>query len=87
MTAEPKHRYTLEDYLALERESEVRYEYRDGEVFDMSGGTRYHDIVMDNVRDALKRDLGDKPCRILQIHSQSARDLSVCDFSCLPRLF
>jgi hypothetical protein len=27
MSAEPKRRYTLEEYLALERESEVKYEF------------------------------------------------------------
>ncbi len=37
MSGQPKLRYTLEEYFALERESGERYEYFDGEVFCMSG--------------------------------------------------
>ncbi len=70
ISAEPKRVYTMEDYLALERESEVRYEYRNGAVIEMSGGSLYHDVVMDNVRDALKRELGDKPCRVFSSNRQ-----------------
>ena len=70
MTDEPKRIYTMEEYLALERDSEARYEYRDGEVFEMSGGTLYHDVVMDNVRDGLKRELEDKPCRVFSSNRQ-----------------
>lgn len=46
MSAEPKRVYSMDEYLALERESEVRYEYLNGEVLDMSGGKRYHDRIM-----------------------------------------
>lgn len=70
MTAEPKHIYTMEDYLALERESEVRYEYRNGEVFDMSGGTLYHDVVTENFKNALNRELSGKSCRVFSGNMQ-----------------
>lgn len=46
MTTKRDHRYTLEEYLALERESEVKYEFWDGEIFAMSGGTLAHDQIM-----------------------------------------
>ena len=36
MVANPQRRYTLEEYFELERKSEERFEYRDGEVFCMS---------------------------------------------------
>ena len=64
MTAEPKHIYTMEDYLALERESEVRYEYRNGEVFDMSGGTLNHDLVMGNIYERLRDRVRGKSCQV-----------------------
>ncbi|MEJ7617454.1 MAG: hypothetical protein WKF30_10955 [Pyrinomonadaceae bacterium] len=48
MSTEAKHRYSLEEYLALERESEVKHEYRNGEIFAMSGGTLGHDQIMGN---------------------------------------
>lgn len=37
MSANPKHRWTVEEYLAFERTSEVKHEFIDGEVFDMCG--------------------------------------------------
>ena len=49
MSAESQRRYTLEEYLALERESEVKYEFWNGEVFAMSGGTLSHEIIIGNV--------------------------------------
>lgn len=70
MSAELKHVYSMEDYLALERESEVRYEYRDGEVFDMSGGTLYHDVAMENFKNAMHRELKGKPCRVFSSNMQ-----------------
>jgi len=59
MSAESNRVYTVDYSLALERESEVRYEYQNGEVFDISGGALNHDLVMHNVRDALNHSLGD----------------------------
>ena len=49
MSAETQRRYTLEEYLALERESEVRYEFWHGEIFAMSGGTLSHETLIGNV--------------------------------------
>ena len=42
MTAIPKKKYTLEEYLELDKNSEERYEYFDGEVFAMAGGSPDH---------------------------------------------
>jgi Uma2 family endonuclease len=64
MTAQLKPKYTLEEYLALERESDVKYEYFDGEVFAMSGGTLWHDVVTANTHEALRDGLKRKPCRV-----------------------
>jgi Uma2 family endonuclease len=63
MSAEVKRKYSLEEYLALERESDVKYEYWDGEIFAMSGGTLWHDVVTANTHDALRDELKAKPCR------------------------
>ena len=45
----PRHHYTLEEYFALERASEARYEYWDGEIVCMSGGSLWHSIISDNL--------------------------------------
>jgi Uma2 family endonuclease len=57
MSAETKRRVTLDEYLTLERESETRYEFRNGEVFAMSGGTLAHELAMTNCGDELRSQL------------------------------
>lgn len=42
MTAQPQSRYTLDEYFELEKSSEARYEYFDGDVFNMSGVQPIH---------------------------------------------
>jgi Uma2 family endonuclease len=70
MSAEPKRRYTLEEYLALERESEGKYEFWNGEIFAMSGGTLNHELVMNNVAELLRRELRGKECRVFSSNQQ-----------------
>jgi Uma2 family endonuclease len=54
-----------EEYLALERSSETRHEYADGEVFAMSGGTLEHSLTAANITRELGNALADRPCRVL----------------------
>ena len=70
MSTHPKQRYTLDEYLALERESEVKYEYWDGEIFAMSGGTLAHDLIMGNVSHSLVNQLAGKDCRVFTDNMQ-----------------
>ncbi|MGB3291410.1 MAG: Uma2 family endonuclease [Phormidesmis sp.] len=44
---------TAQEYLDWELSQEIRYEYCDGEVFAMSGGTKKHDELAFNLRRAL----------------------------------
>ena len=59
----PHHRYTLEEYFALERVGEARYEYWNGDILCMSGGTERHYTITDNVYLTLSRLLEDRNCR------------------------
>ena len=70
MSAETQRRYTLEEYLALERESEVRYEFWNGEVFSMSGGTIAHERVMRNVNNLFQFRLGRSGCEVFGSNMQ-----------------
>jgi len=70
MASDPKRHYTLEEYLSLERDSEVKYEYRDGEIYAMSGGSLAHDQIMGNLYDALRGQLRDKACRVFTNNMQ-----------------
>jgi Uma2 family endonuclease len=46
MSSQPKQHYTLQDYFELETTSEERYEYFDGEVFNMSGASPRHEEII-----------------------------------------
>jgi Uma2 family endonuclease len=70
LSTEPKHSYTLEEYLALERESDAKYEYWNGEVFEVSGGTLAHDLIVGNSFDLLSSQLPRKDCRIFTNNMQ-----------------
>lgn len=58
----PRHHYTLEEYFALERGSEARYEYWDGDILCMSGGTARHYIISENLRTELARAVQGRDC-------------------------
>ncbi|MGD1903480.1 MAG: Uma2 family endonuclease [Geitlerinemataceae cyanobacterium] len=55
---------TPEDYLAAEEISPIRHEYRDGEVFAMTGGTLNHNAIILNVALSLKLQLRGSGCRV-----------------------
>ena len=55
---------TVEQYLELEDESEIRHEYIDGEIYPMPGGTLNHDVITMNVTGALGAQLMDSHCRL-----------------------
>lgn len=65
MTAIPKQRYTIEEYFELERGSAERYEYFDGEVVAMSGGSINHSLIASNIMVALGNRLRERACRVL----------------------
>jgi Uma2 family endonuclease len=59
----PRPHYTLEEYFALVEVSEARYEYWDGEIVCMSGGTQHHYIISDNLHAQLSGLLKGRECR------------------------
>lgn len=63
MVVEPNRQWTVEEYLAHERESEVRHELVDGEIFAMVGGSREHDVVCWNLVEILGPRLRERGCR------------------------
>ncbi len=62
MTALPKPKYTLEEYIELEKSSEDRYEYFDGEIFAMAGSSLEHLRIGKNIARHLENKLEGKPC-------------------------
>ena len=64
------HRYTYREYLALERGSNVRHEFFNGEIYAMAGGSREHAAFCANVMFALGAQLRSRGC---QVHSSDLR--------------
>ena len=60
--------WTVEQYLALEAESEIRHDYIDGEIYPMTGGTLNHDEIIMNLTLALGAQLADSNCRLHTSH-------------------
>lgn len=40
---------SIQKYILLEKESETKYEFHDGEVFAMAGGTYNHGLLCGNI--------------------------------------
>ncbi len=64
MAANPKRKYTLEEYFDLELSTNERFEYFDGEIFSMSGVSDAHDQIETNSLTALSIRLKERPCRV-----------------------
>jgi Uma2 family endonuclease len=60
---EPRH--TDEEYLAMERGSEERHEYLDGQIYAMAGETLEHGIICTNLSWIIRGQLLSKPCLVL----------------------
>lgn len=59
----PRHHYSLEEYFALEQASDARFEYWDGEIVCMSGGSRAHGMISSNVHSSIAAALRSGRCR------------------------
>jgi Uma2 family endonuclease len=57
-----RQRMSVEEWRALLRTSEVKYEYHDGWVVAMAGGSLAHGAIAINVIRALQDALGERPC-------------------------
>jgi Uma2 family endonuclease len=87
MSAQTKPRYTLEEYFKLERKSEERFEYWDGEIFCMSGVSPEHDQIESNLNFHLRTKLSGRSCRVflanMRIKVPSAPPYRYADVSAL----
>ena len=67
--------YTPEEYLALERSSETKYEYFDGDVFALAGGSPEHSLIAANLIGELRHALRSRGCVVytsdLKVHVEA----------------
>ncbi|MBD2579779.1 Uma2 family endonuclease [Oscillatoria sp. FACHB-1406] len=56
--------FSPQDYLALERDAEIRHEYRQGLIYAMSGSSDDHDEICLNLIELLRQKLRDSGCAV-----------------------
>ena len=55
---------TPQEYLAVEREAEVKSEYFNGGMFAMSGESREHNLIVTNIVRELSQQMKGRPCEV-----------------------
>jgi Uma2 family endonuclease len=61
-----KRRYTVSEYFAIDAASDMRHEYRDGEIIAMAGGTAAHSLIKTNIIRSLGNRLEKGPCLVYE---------------------
>ena len=54
-TRPPSKSYSIQEYLEFEATSELKHEYENGLILEMSGGTINHGVISDNIYNALRQ--------------------------------
>ncbi|MDO7876465.1 Uma2 family endonuclease [Hymenobacter sp. ASUV-10] len=73
-------RYTVDEYFALEEQSDIRHEYYHGEIFPLddpaakAGGTKAHNHLVQNCAFALKLGLRGRSCEVFAENVRLAVD-------------
>ncbi len=62
MEAHRRRYLTPEEYLTIERQSEIRSEYLHGEMFAMGGSSREHNLIVTNLSREISIQLRGRPC-------------------------
>jgi len=64
MSAEPRRKYTLQEYFDLEISSDARYEYWNGDIFSLSGVSDSHARIEVNLTAFLSTRLEERSCLV-----------------------
>ena len=63
MTIQPNKKYTPSEYIALERNSETKSEFFNGEIFAMTGATERHNLITLNIAGGLWQQMKGRSCK------------------------
>jgi Uma2 family endonuclease len=66
MSTAEKRFISPEEYLKIERASEIRHEYYSGEMFAMTGASRPHNVIAGNIFAELRAQFRDRDCETYQ---------------------
>ena len=58
-------RYSVEEYFALEEQSEVKHDFFDGEIFARTGADIAHNLIGLNFAASFRQALRGQPCKVL----------------------
>ena len=75
---------SVEDYLAGERETEVRHEYVSGYVYAMGGASARHNVLAGNLFAALHGALAESPCEVFMADMKVRLKVGVDDVFFYP---
>lgn len=67
MTAQSKRSWTVEEYLAFERSSDVKHEDVEGDVCAVAGATATHNIIVANIIASLHAQTRQRECTVFPI--------------------
>lgn len=56
--------FTPQEYLEFERNSEIRHEYLDGEIYEMADANRRHNLISANIVRVLGNQIFDRDCNV-----------------------
>ena len=70
MATDPRQRLTIQEYLAFERQSEIKHDYLEGEIFAMNGASRLHGLITGNLFGEIRNQLKGRPC---EVYAESMR--------------
>jgi Uma2 family endonuclease len=57
-------KHTLEEYADIEKSSDEKFEFYDGDVWSMAGASPKHEIIVVNLSAELRSNLRGRGCRI-----------------------
>ena len=64
MSAESIPQLSPQEYLKMERQSDIKHEYLRGTLFAMAGASRWHNLVVANIIGELRNQLKDTACEV-----------------------
>jgi Uma2 family endonuclease len=65
MAANPKTKYSVDEYLAFEHQSDTKHEYFAGEIVALAGASFEHNLIVGNSYASLHTQLRRRPCAVL----------------------
>ncbi len=77
MQAEKLDKISIEEYIAIEQANDTKYEYHDGSIYAMAGGTLNHALICGNIFGEMRNSLRAKDKKCIAINSEAKLRIEV----------